>query len=120
MESRWYKSKKALEGLFTFEFYLNYPCFLEGSVRAVLLNVAHAVSADVDEEEFSQLRHKDATLGEICLATHLSGGVELSSTRPVAIPSAYLGALSCYFAFACHSLGMLAWGDLVSQIMPCN
>ena len=52
-------------------------------MRAVLLNVAHALSRDVDEDCLAELRNEDAALLEVCLAADLAGWVELGSTRPV-------------------------------------
>ncbi len=52
-------------------------------MSAVLLNVAHAVYGDVDEDRLTELGYEDAALLEVCLTAHLSRGVELRSTRPV-------------------------------------
>ena len=86
---------------------LDDPYFLEGSESTVLLDGAEALSRDVHEEGLAELRDEDVALLEVSLAAYLSGRVELSSTRPVRVPSAYLGCLSCYCAASCHSPRML-------------
>lgn len=96
--------KKAPSGAF----FLNHSGFLKRSVCAVLFDVAHAVSTNIYQEEFAELRNKNAALREVGLTANFSRRVELSSTRPVAVPSAYLSALAGYFTFACHSSRMLA------------
>lgn len=94
---------------------LDNSCFLECGVRAVLLYVAHTLGRDVDEDCLAEFRNEDAALLEVRLAAHLSGWVELGSTRTVGVPSANLRALSCYCAFACHSSRMLAYRHVFEQ-----
>lgn len=84
-------------------------------MSAVLLDVAHAVSRNVDKNGLAELRDVDTTLLKVRLTTDLSGWVELGSTRTVRVPSAYLGAFPGYFAASCHSQAMLAWVET-----PCN
>lgn len=50
---------------------------------AVLLDVAHALGADVDEDHFAEFRNEDAALLKVCLATYLAGWVELGSAGTV-------------------------------------
>ena len=95
---------------------LDDPCLLEGGEGAILLDVAHALRADVDEDALSELHDEDAALLEVRLATHLSCRIELRSTGTVRVPPAYLGRLSCYCAFACHSSRMLAYISVLRQL----
>ena len=76
-------------------------------MSAVFLDVAETLCGDVDEDGSAELGNEDATLLEVCLAAHLSCWVELRSTRPVRVPSAYQCCLSRYCAFSCHSSGMV-------------
>jgi hypothetical protein len=69
---------------------LNDPSLCECGVCAVLLDVAHSLGRDGHEDGLAELRYENAALVEVCLTTNLSGWVELSSTRTVRIPSAYL------------------------------
>ena len=78
--------------------------------------MAHAVDADVHKDRRIELRYENTALLKVRLAAHLPGRVELSSTRTVAIPSAYLSALSRYFAASCHSPRMLAYVSVFRQI----
>lgn len=58
---------------------------------AVLLDVTHALGGDGNKHSLSELRNENAALVEVCLTANLSRWVELSSTRTVRVPSAYLG-----------------------------
>ena len=62
---------------------LNNPGFLQGSVRAVLLDVAHTLSRNGDKNGLAKLRYENAALLEVCLAANLARRVELRSTRTV-------------------------------------
>ncbi len=80
--------KTAPRGCFHGE--LNNSCFLECGVCAVLLDVAQTLSGDGHEYCLAELRYENAALLEVSLTANLTGRVELSSTRTVRVPSAYL------------------------------
>ena len=113
-----YKKRAGVSGSFLLD--LDDTCLLQGGKSTVLLDVAHALGADVDEEHFAELRHEDAALLEVCLTAYLSGWVELGCTGTVRVPPANLGRLSGYCAFACHSPRMLAYGHVVRQRLHGN
>lgn len=62
---------------------LDNACFLECSVCAVLLDVAHSLGRDGHEDGLAELRYENAALLEVCLAANLARWVELRSTRAV-------------------------------------
>ncbi len=66
-----------------FHLRLDDACFLESSVRSVLLHVAHTLSGNINEDRGPELSDVNTTLLEVRLATDLSGRIELSSTRTV-------------------------------------
>ncbi len=72
-----------IEALFPLLNRLDDSRFLEGGVRAVLLDVAHTLNADVDEYGLAELRNEDVPLLEVCLAADLTGWVELGRTGTV-------------------------------------
>lgn len=82
---------------------LNDPCFLERAESAILLDSLEALHRDVDNDGLFELRHIDAALLEVRLATDLAGRVELGRTDAVRIAPAHLRALPSDFTGSCHS-----------------
>lgn len=70
---------------------LDYLRLLEGGECAVLLNVAHALGADIDEDILAELRDEDTTLLEVRLAADLARRIKLRRTGTVRVPPADLG-----------------------------
>ncbi len=62
---------------------LDNSCFLERSVCAVLLDVAHSLGRDGHEDGLAEFCYENAALLEVCLAANLARWVELRSTRTV-------------------------------------
>ena len=70
---------------------LDYLRLLEGGECAILLDVAHALGADIHEDILAELGDEDAALLEVRLAAYLSSRVKLRRTGTVRVPPADLG-----------------------------
>jgi|SRR3989344_6975827 len=76
---------------------------LERLVRTPLFHRLQSFCRDSDGDFFAEFGNEKRLLLEVYMAAAFTGRVEFGGTRPVRIPPANLGALTCYFTSPCHN-----------------